>query len=645
MNNLLNKQDEFDEFNEGLLAASAEPDDVFVENLLKKMEDTANESKKPANNFVNFFTGSKLRLMLTGIITLTLFAGVLGGGYLAFRSVSNNSLKSDQELLAAIAQARKNSENTKRAASSAAGTQEASTASLSADMSLRIYLPDNTFTYYKTTTTHGPKVAELQKCGDYMAPVEGTSENYSHQSANPRGRYATYDKSGKLLSETTSDNDSITEYQGGSFAVRTIEDRNYMLAARTEPMQILEGAPVDQAASGQAPTMQTATSPSTLAPAPAEDLKIEDYFGPETKVEGKENIGGKEYHIVSWQGQLGCDNGSTINIIYKTWYDSKDYATFKTEQYLGAISAENLLLTEQFENESRVVNFSEVAAKFNPTHSKTVKQLDLNAINLNIRQAYADKLANYASAQKFNFLVPVGSYELGGASSDFVTIDNSAIYQAKQRMFIRDFWAAGSEGDKAFAANKQMLEQQLVDNRAGTQNKLLFTTNYTFANNEQYAYVNVFNSTSNITSTLQEMYGITTAPTKTYTQNLDSVEVNVQEYINGMFVEGVETSPASSGANGTSGSPVESNGSGGDSVTSIEAVTSCPANKSCRAGLIRVFKTASYTYVVSEDIKITNGEVKSVGLSFVKPNSNNYQNFLGQVKEAVKKERSGMIAL
>mgnify|MGYP001175550207 CR=1 FL=1 len=620
MNNLLNKQDEFDEFNEGLLAASAGPDDVFVENLLKKMQDTANESKKPVNNFVNFFTGSRLRLMLTGVITLSIFAGVLGGGYLAFRSVSNNSVISDQQLLAAIAQARQDSENFKRAASSAAGSQEESATSLVADASLRIYLPDNTFTYYKTTTNHGPKVTELQKCSEYMVAVEGSTENYNHQSSNPRGRYASYDKSGKLLSENISDNDSITEYQGGSFAVRTIEDRNYLLAARTEPMQMTEG-PVDQ----------PATSPITGAPAPVEDLKIEDYFGPETKVEGKEVIAGKEYHIVSWKGQLGCDNGSNLNTIYKTWYDAKDFATFKTEQYLSTISTENLLLTEQFETETRVVNFSEVAAMFNSTHGKSVKQLDLNAINVTVKQAYADKLTNYASTQKFNFLVPAGSYELGGASSDFVTMDNSPVYQAKQKMFTRDFWANGSEGDRAFAANKQMLEQQLADNRAVNQTKLLFTTNYTFANNEQYAYVNVFNSSAGISSILQEMYGITGGPTKTYAQNLDSVQVNVDEYLQGMFIEG-----------DTAGS--EASGSGNDSVVSIQQITSCPIDKTCRAGLIRVIKSGSFTYIISEDVKITAGVVNSLELSFVKPNSSSYQSFLNQIKEVVKKERTGMIA-
>jgi hypothetical protein len=622
MNNLLNKQDEFDEFNEGLLAASAGPDDVFVENLLKKMEDTAKESKKPANNFVSFFTGSKLRLMLTGVITLSLFAGVLGGGYLAFRSISNNPVMSDQQLLAAIAQARQNSENTKRAASPHTGSQEtaAASTSLMADASLRIYLPDNTFTYFKTTTAHGPKVAELQKCNQYMAAVEGSTENYNHQSSNPRGRYVSYDKSGKLLSETISDNNSITEYQGGSFAVRTIEDRNYLLAARTEPMIFQEG------------DMSAQTAPAQTIPAPAEDLKIEDYFGPDTKVEGKEVIAGKEYHIVSWKGELGCDNGSNLNTIYKTWYDVKDFSTFKTEQYLRAISAENLLLTEQFENETRVVNFSEVASKFNSTHGKSVKQLDLNAINATVKQAYADKLANYASTQSFSFVVPAGNYSVGGASSDFINIDNSPIYQAKQKMFTRDFWASGSEGDRAFAENKQMLEQQLIDSRAATQDRILFSTNYTFANNEQYAYVNVFNSSSNISSILQEMYGLTTSPTKSYTQNLGSIQVSVDEYLQGMFIEGAtEASEASGGGN--------------DSVVSIEQVTSCPADKTCRAGLIRVIKSGSYTYVVSEDVKITGGAVNSVGLSVIESNSVSYQAFLNQIKEAVKKERTGMIAL
>jgi hypothetical protein len=580
MPNLFN---ELDELQAQFDSASEGPESKFVDSLKQKLHmKTANKAKTIFGLQPRIAFG----IMGFALVTLTVFslAGLLALSYFS----KLNTPKTEQEILQEIASANSRTTGANRQATTMAAADTASS------MMLKRYLPENTYIYSRTTTTHGPKIGECEG----MAEQEGVTESHSYYSNDhDDSKYASYDLNGNLKTMAITTKEYNLSYQGGKFAIKTL-DNNQMQLLKTAVDDTREAA-VDM--------------PTSSTPAPS--TSISDYFGGEAKIVGEETLNGQSYYVISTTSPYFCKEGNPERtLVTKSWASKDGFKIAKTEQYLNDAKPENLVVTQAYETEEKKEDYSAVAAKFNFDVNTEVKTLDMNALNARVQADYSKKIEAAVKSAGFNLIYPAAVYKLQSASAEGVSGDMRIVTNEQRKFYTRDFWPATAQGQKDYDDYKRYTLD--AGNQTGaaedkSANKLLLSLNYGLgANQERMLIANVYRKPADMAK-FTEMFAPASSIKQKQTKkiNLGGQEVEVTEIVYSLYQ--VQTNPEISARPDVSMSDCKS--------------------LDCNAGIVRIFTIGGFTYTISEDVTLNAGKFNVGEVKAATPGSAEYNSLIREI--------------
>lgn len=609
MNNLLNNRDEVTEFEADFASADDVPDQRFLASLQRKL----NMEEQPKKSRTVWGINPKLFYGLTAVGVLAIIGIIATAGTVIY--ISNQKNQDEQQLAILNAIALKNPSGLNslmtnvETANGASRDLATGTSAKMAANSMMIYQPENTYSYYKIETIYGPMIEGLKQCEGYVSD-EGVAENFSHYGKDKYiSRSVEYDKDGKLVSEAYYGDKYRIEYQGGSFAIKTTEDRMNLKAALSSRSEVVsKGVATKEATSNSA----TSTSDTVVNNVVSPDIKA--LFGEDVQVLGQEVIDGKAYYVLTWSFDRYCRDSSTKKTIVKAWVDKESSVAYKNEYYFDSVSANNLQFSEILTSASKVVDFSAVQDQFEFSTNVPQKTIDMNALYAKQRSEYAQSLKNYWSGKVTAIVAPVNFNEISSVYSDGVTLNYAPVIKAQRDIRSRDFWPGTTAGQQAYEAYQNMMQSTDMLYPDSAVNKLIMSVNYTLdATSGKYAYVNSYAETNDLEKLATEQFGVSSDTEKqVMTMTLNGISVTGIQYLTNIYYEGmydnvkVESAPFT--GSGTSGSTEPA-------IRNIEVLKECPAGKTCTASLIRLFNYEGATFIVQEDVKLTGKDFETTNLT------------------------------
>ncbi|MBU0976322.1 MAG: hypothetical protein ABIE03_01205 [Patescibacteria group bacterium] len=521
--------------------------------------------KSKSNNlFINFFRMNVKKLALLGSGLFVFLAITLTSGYLLLRpsksttDVLTLSGSDTQRILQNLMQ-----NNSKGSYMVNYQNENAfATAKGESDFAESMLYPViNQYKYYhsKSQITAGPG---KDKCEVYSNVETGIYETYEYFDENNfYSKYIFKDGSNNLLDSTLSGNTYMIEYKGGKYAVKVEYENSGDTSLSGNPKNpVVES--IDSEESGESPSEPAPDNWNEPDEMDIQDI-IDSIWGENVKVEEVKTDGKLEYYIVTWEEQTSCDlnvmvkESQTVSmsksvtdtdeetedmekIVRKSWIDPESYQIFKEETYFTEIKPENLIQTNEMEQETSNADFESVKDKFNFDYNVEVRTLTRNDLTFDPyvyetdREKYLDEVESFIKSENISVLFPQDKKWL--LDSAYL----ASVYRSQEYNYYqdRDFYPEGSLGDTMYTEMKEAYS--LV----GTTEALGYL-DFRTKNYEYYISASIFDEGIDTDQVLNEMFGMTESTEKSQIEIIiDGKKVTAQRYT---MEESWNVSPSSGG--------------------------------------------------------------------------------------------------
>lgn len=444
-----------DEIKEIFRSESA-PKKEFVRSLRTEL---LSEKSSGRNNFIlslmRFFDRKQNRIGLLTFAGVVLLTGVFATGYMYMYQPKQAAMEAD--LLLKISEKNSdvfsNSVNNSRTVASATAQNDSA-----GNAKLAMYIDPATreYNYISTITTYSAGSA-LNKCsmampyaGQDVKKVESRSFFANKTDQWPsHTKYATYNNNGGLSLLLLTVGTTRTEYHGGKFAVKFLNQQ------QINPLAMSSDSGSAVARESTMPAKEDTATPSTT------QNKLETMFGPEVKIVGKVSKNGKEYHKIQWTGAIFCNvmpvdlAASTSNIsissdegkkgIYVALADTNSLEIVEEFVYLDSPTDANLVYSYTIEQVRKSnVSTNEVSGEFELDSKIAVRVIDDSKYDSNAE--HLSYMKQYLQSSGINILESAAGFSISYLYSDKI----SYVPELQKYSQERDFYAPTAAGQKEY---------------------------------------------------------------------------------------------------------------------------------------------------------------------------------------------------